>query len=633
MSEETLKETSWQKRDESQRNGRASLLRTYIRALALLARERRLAYLLVLTNLGLAAVFLLEPWFFGRVIDALSAGKSADAWKNIGFWTAIGVAGIVTGVFSSLHADRLAHRCRMEVMAQYIEHVISLPISFHDRNHSGGLLLTMHTGTSFLFNVWLTFFRTHLSTLISVLVVIPLTLYLNWKLAIPLLGMMASFLALSIFMVRRNTKAQMAVVELNKRIGDRAGDLFANVMVIQSYLRVASEMKVVRNMLENMLNVQYPVLRGFALSSIAQRTASTLTVVVIFALGVCLNGIGEITVGGIVSFVGFAMLMLGRLEQLAYFLSDLSRQALSIGRFFTILDTCEIKQDRLDAPDLHDVRGEVVFDNVSFHYEPQHGEDPRYSLKDLSFKVLPGQMVALVGATGSGKTTALSLLYRAYDPSRGCIFVDGVDIRNVSRESLRRQMAVVFQEPGLLNRSIADNLRMGWPEASDAEVEAAAVAAQAHTFVTMKPDGYGTMVTERGRSLSGGERQRLAIARALLKNAPILVLDEATSALDVVTEMHVQKSLRNMTKPRTTIVIAHRLSTIRHADVILVLDNGLLTEQGTFDFLVQKNGMFADLVRSGEFSMDASASPANATSAPGASTTEMSRKRKPNPQR
>jgi glucan exporter ATP-binding protein len=624
---EKAPEAGWQKRDESQRDDRPSLLRTYVRALALLACERRLACLLALANLGLAAVILLEPWFFGRVVDALSAGKPADAWRNIGFWTALGGFGIAAGVFSSLHADRLAHRCRTEVMTQYIEHVISLPISFHDRNHSGGLLLTMHTGTAYLFNVWLAFFRTHLSTVISVLVMIPLTLHVNWKLAIALIGMMASFLALSIFMVQRNTKAQMAVVLLNKRIGERVGDLFANVMVIQSYLRVASEMKMIRNMLENVLRVQYPVLRGFALASIAQRTASTLTVVMIFALGVYLNGIGEITVGGVVSFVGFAMLMLGRLEQLAYFVSDLYRQTLPIGRFFAVLDTCDSTQDKLDTPDLQDVRGEIVFDDVSFHYEPQQGEAPRHTLKNVSFKVLPGQVVALVGATGSGKTTALSLLYRAYDPSHGRILLDGIDIRNVNIESLRRQMAVVFQEPGLLYRSIADNLRMGRPEASDAEVEAAAMAAQAHAFVTMKPDGYGTMVTERGRSLSGGERQRLSIARALLKDAPILVLDEATSALDVATEMHVQKSLRNLRK-RTTLIIAHRLSTIRHADVILVLDNGLLVEQGTYDALVRKNGMFADLVRSGEFTMDVFTPSANAATASGASATETIRFRK-----
>jgi len=242
----------------------------------------------------------------------------------------------------------------------------------------------------------------------------------------------------------------------------------------------------------------------------------------------------------------------------------------------------------------------VAFENVWFGYD-----DAQPVLRDLSFRVPGGSTVAVVGPTGAGKTTALSLLYRAYDPTRGCIRIDGVDIRTVSLASLRAQIAVVFQNPGLLYRSIAENLRIGKPDASDAELEAAAMAAEAHHFVSDRPERYGALVAEQGKSLSGGERQRLSIARAMLKNAPVLILDEATSALDNLTEARVQRALAALVKGRTTFIIAHRLSTVRSADLILVLKDGQLVERGRYEELVRLGGVFAELDARGRFVPDA----------------------------
>jgi len=359
--------------------------------------------------------------------------------------------------------------------------------------------------------------------------------------------------------------------------------------------------KAIREMMKRVLQAQYPVLRGWAWLSVANRAASTLTIVAIFAMGAQLNAKGEITVGGIVTFVNFAMMQIGKLEQFAGFISGLFFQTHSLSDFFCVLDTKEVLHEKPGAPLLPaDLKGEVVFDNVSFGYEASHP-----ALKHLSFKVPAGGTAALVGPTGAGKTTALSLLYRAYDPSAGRITIDGIDIREVSVNSLREHIAVVFQDPGLFYRSIADNLRIGNPEASDAELEAAAQAAEAHNFIIVKPEGYSTLVAERGRSLSGGERQRLSIARAMLKDAPILILDEATSALDNATEARIQRALNALTQNRTTFVIAHRLSTVRNAGVILVLKDGQLVEQGRYDELVALGGLFAELDRGGKFVADA----------------------------
>ena len=547
---------------------------------------------------GAAGVFFLEPWLFGRVVDALAAKH--DAWHYIGWWAGAGLGGVIASVWVSLYSDRLAHRRRLAAIAMFFEHAVALPLSFHGQHHTGRLLRIMHGGTGNLFGLWLGFFREHLATLLAIVVMVPLALKMNWKLALLMIALMVSFAVFNSIAMRRTLKAQGEVEELHHEITERAGDVFGNVLVVQSFTRLSAEVGAIRDMMKKVLAAQYPVLRGWAWLTVANRASSTLTVVAIFALGASLNGKGEVSVGGIVSFVGFAMMLIGRLEQFASFTSGLFFQTHSLSDFFAVLDTKEVLQEKPGAPELPAVKGDVVFDDVSFGYEVTHP-----ALKHLSFSARAGSTIALVGPTGAGKTTALSLLYRAYDPSEGRITIDGIDIREVSLNSLRQHIAVVFQDPGLFYRSIRDNLLIGKPDATQAEIESAAQAAEAHNFIVVKPEGYTTLVAERGRSLSGGERQRLSIARAMLKDAPILILDEATSALDNATEARIQRALGALTKDRTTFVIAHRLSTVRNANLILVLKDGELVEQGRYAELVARGGLFAELDASGRFVPDA----------------------------
>ncbi len=243
------------------------------------------------------------------------------------------------------------------------------------------------------------------------------------------------------------------------------------------------------------------------------------------------------------------------------------------------------------APKLQAPNGEVVFNNVSFAYPG----GPNI-LSNVAFTAKPGTSVALVGQTGAGKSTAMNLLQRLWDPVDGGISIDGQDLRDVTLESLRSSIGVVFQESMLFNRSIRENLRSAAPNATDEEVERACRLADAHEFIVRQPRGYDTVVGERGATLSGGQRQRLAIARALLKDPPILILDEATSALDAATEARVRRAMATLMKGRTTFIIAHRLSTIRDADKILVFDNGRIVERGSFDELLAQKGRFAELV-------------------------------------
>jgi len=238
------------------------------------------------------------------------------------------------------------------------------------------------------------------------------------------------------------------------------------------------------------------------------------------------------------------------------------------------------------------VAGEVAIEDVAFAYPG----GPRI-LSDVVFSAAPGRTVALVGQTGAGKSTAMALLQRMWDPVAGRVTLDGHDLRDITLESLRRNIGVVFQESMLFNRTIKDNLLVGRPEATQDEIERACRMAEAHDFILRQPKGYLTLVGERGASLSGGQRQRLAIARALLKDPPVLILDEATSALDAATEARVQKALKALMTGRTTFIIAHRLSTVRDADEILVFEGGEIVERGSFDALVRLGGRFADLVR------------------------------------
>jgi ATP-binding cassette subfamily B protein len=309
---------------------------------------------------------------------------------------------------------------------------------------------------------------------------------------------------------------------------------------------------------------------------------------------------GLVSIGEIVTFMSFAAMVIGRLEQTVSFANRMAADAPRLREFFDVLDTVPAMHDRPDAVDPGRLAGRVEFKNVSFSYD---GRWP--AVVDLNFSVLPGETVALVGMTGAGKSTALALLHRAFDPQSGVITVDGTDIRHVKLAALRRNIGVVFQETLLFNRSTADNLRVGKPDATDDEMRAAAARAQALDFIERNAGGFEGRVGERGRSLSGGERQRLSITRALLKDPPILILDEATSALDAATEAKILAALDEVMKNRTTFVIAHRLATVRKATRILVFEAGRIVETGSFEELYQAGGRFAELAKAQFMGTDA----------------------------
>ncbi|MGE3148702.1 MAG: glucan ABC transporter ATP-binding protein/ permease [Pseudorhodoplanes sp.] len=573
------------------------LFRLYAHALALLGSDQRVGWALALANIALATAQFADPILFGRVIDTLSTAQAAGGspdWQKLilllGAWAGFAIFTMVCSTLVALYADRLAHRRRHIVATSYFEHVLQLPLAYHGGAHSGRLMKVMLQGTDSLWNFWLSFFREHLAAFVSLIALIPISLYINWRLALLLVVLCFVFAGLTALVLRRTGDLQQSVEEHYSTLAERAADTLGNVALVQSFTRVESEVADLRNVIDRLLAAQFPVLNWWALVAVLTRASTTFTILAIVTLGTFLYLNGKATVGDIVAFMSLATLIITRLEQAVSFCNRAILEAPKLEQFFEVFDTEPAIRDKPNAVDPGRVTGRVEFDNVSFSYDGK-----RAAVADLNLKVEPGETIALVGTTGAGKSTALGLLHRAFDPQSGAVRIDGIDIRDIKLSALRRNIGVVFQEALLFNRSIAENLLAGKPDATMDEMRDAAARAQMLDLIERLPEGFDARVGERGRLLSGGERQRLSIARALLKNPPILILDEATSALDSATEAKVFQALDEVMKNRTTFAIAHRLATVRKANYILVFEQGRVVERGTFEELLRLGGRFAAL--------------------------------------
>lgn len=567
-----------------------SLFQVYARALSYLAAYRFRVSLVVLANVVLAVITIAEPILFGRIIDAMSSKEPVS--PILIAWAGFGVFNTIAYVLVAREADRLAHERRASLLTEAFGRIISMPLAWHNQRGTSNALHTLLRACETLFGLWLEFMRTHLATAVALTLLIPTAISMDYRLSAVLVVLGILYWIIGRVVMSRTKDGQASVEAHYHTVFSHVSDVISNVSVIHSYNRIESETRALKDFAGQLIKAQLPVLDWWALASALNRMASTISMMIILVIGTVLVQRGEIKVGDVIAFIGFAGLLVGRLDQMRAFATQIFEARSKLEDFFQLEDSVKDREEVANAGTLENIRGEVEFRDVTFDFA-----GTTQGVKNVSFTAKAGQTVAIVGPTGAGKTTLINLLQRVYEPQQGEILIDGIPIRTVTRLSLRASIATVFQDAGLLDRSIRDNIRLGREDASEAEVQAAADAAAAAEFIESRLNGYETHAGERGNRLSGGERQRIAIARAILKNAPILVLDEATSALDVETEARVKTAIDNLRRDRTTFIIAHRLSTVREADLVIFLDHGQIVEMGSFDELSHSNGRFAGLLR------------------------------------
>ncbi|WP_028733598.1 glucan ABC transporter ATP-binding protein/ permease [Rhizobium leguminosarum] len=585
-----------------------TLFKVYARALRYLGAYKLRVSLVVVANIVLATITIAEPILFGRIIDAIS-GKG-EVKPILFMWATFAVFNTIAFVLVAREADRLAHGRRATLLTEAFGRIISMPLGWHHQRGTSNALHTLLRACETLFGLWLEFMRNHLSTVIALALLIPTAMSMDLRLSAVLMVLAIAYWLIGRVVMSRTKDGQASVENHYHTVFSHVSDSISNVSVLHSYNRIEAETKALKSFADRLLEAQYPVLDWWAIASALNRMASTIAMMVVLIIGTMLVQAGQLRVGDVIAFIGFANLLIGRLDLMRQFATQIFEARSKLEEFYALEDSVREREEPAGNGEIKDVRGSIEFRDVSFGFG-----NSSQGLHNVSFSVKAGQTVAIVGPTGAGKTTLVNLLQRVYDAQGGKILVDGTDITKVTRKSLRRHIATVFQDAGLLNRSISDNIRLGREGASEEEMRRAAEAAAAADFIETREERYDTHVGERGNKLSGGERQRIAIARAILKDAPILVLDEATSALDVETEARVKAAIDNLRQNRTTFIIAHRLSTVREADMVLFLDDGRVVEQGGFDELSHSNGRFAALLRASGILTDEEVRKAHATEA------------------
>lgn len=467
----------------------------------------------------------------------------------------------------------------------------SLSFSYHDRSQTGQLLsratsdverIRFLTGRGFLriADTFILFVATAVA-----LVRMNLQLALLSLLTAPVIFILAERFSRRLGPLYREMQNQMGV------IATRLQDSLTGLRIIKAFAQ--EEAEIGRFVADNdrVLEVNIKTSRERATYSPLMTFITNVGAVFILWLGGNLVIRGLLTLGELVAFNSYLLQLVAPVRRMGFLVSSLSHAQAAGERVFEILDAKSEVEEAEDAVSLPRLRGQVTFDHVTFRYFGS--SDP--VLRDISFQVEPGQIVALLGATGSGKSTIINLIPRFYDPTEGRVLIDGTDIRHVTLESLRRQIGIVLQETSLFASTIRENITFGRPNTTDEEMIAAAKAAAAHDFIMSFPNGYDTFVGERGVTLSGGQRQRIAIARALLTDPRILILDDSTSSVDAETERLIQQALARLMQGRTSFIIAQRLSSVRNADLILLLDRGRIVARGRHEDLLRESGLYAEL--------------------------------------
>src|SRR3990172_4094518 len=542
--------------------------------------------LLFSTILGLAF-----PWLIKEVIDRALAGEQGDFILI----AALAVVAISIGkaAFSFGQAylnEAVSQGIAYDLRTALYDRIQRLSFAFHDRAQTGDL---MSRSTSDVDGVRLFFHMgvmNAVNTILTFLSVSAVLASINWRLAlvslalIPLLGLRA------IIVARRLRGLFMAVQRQFARLSAVLQENIAGVRVVRAFVREDYEVEKFGGEAQRLMTDQMTAVRQWAFNFPFMSFIVSVATALILWYGGREVLDGRLTVGGLVAFNGYLVMLAWPVRTLGWVMNLAARASSAGERIFEVLDSPLEVREAPNAFPMPRAKGFLRFEGVSFGYDTQH-----IILRDITFEARPGQVVALVGRTGSGKSSLVSLIPRFYDPLAGRITIDEIDISQVTLPSLRRQIGIVLQETFLFSATARENIAYGVEEASQEAIEAAARAAHAHEFIVELPEGYNTLVGERGIMLSGGQRQRIAIARALLLDPPVLILDDSTSSVDMETEYLIQEALRRLMRDRTTLVIAQRLTTVKRADLILVIEDGRIVERGTHDELMARGRAYREI--------------------------------------
>jgi ATP-binding cassette subfamily B protein len=542
-----------------------------------------------------AMMSLVLPLAVRRVVDNFDIAESGllDGY----FAAALGIAGLLA-VGTALRyyfVTRLGERVVADIRVAVFDRMICMSPAFYERIMTGEVLSRITTDTTLILSVIGSSVSIALRNSLILVGGIGLMLFTSVKMSLMVLWPIPLIIFPIIILGR---KVRRLSKENQDWIAQSSGDASEQLLSAQTVQAFTHES-------QSRGNFHRVTEQSFIAARRRIATRAILTAIVIFMAFSAIVGFlwmgasdvrgGVITVGELVQFMIYTIMVAGGVAALTEIWSELQRAAGATERLVELLTTTDAVTDPVQALAAPDKRhGRIAFENVGFVYPSRPGVQ---ALDGVSFTVEPGETIALVGPSGAGKTTIIQLLLRFYDPSSGRITLDGDDLRDLNRADFRRHMALVPQDPVIFAASARENIRFGRPDASDAQVEAAAKAAAAHDFLTALPDGYDSYVGERGVMLSGGQKQRIAIARAILRDAPVLLLDEATSALDAESERAVQQAVDHLSKDRTTLIVAHRLATVKKADRIIVFEAGGIAAVGTHDTLVAQGGLYARLAR------------------------------------
>jgi ATP-binding cassette, subfamily B, bacterial len=550
-----------------------------------------LAFVLSLA-LGLAALSALDPLIMKFLFDQLGRPAGGRAFA-VAMAALLGLELLRTALQWWLGVTSWDVRLSVEynVRERVVSKLNSLPLAYHQRQTVGGTMNRVNQAIGGYVSAFSDLAFNLLPTLLYLSLSLTAMFRLDWRLATAVMVFTPLPALIGARAAPEQIQRERRLVERWNSIYGRLNEVLAGMMTVKGFdMEEAEKARFLGGVREGNEVVRRGV-RTDGRNGAFRALGATAARLAALALGGYLVFQGQIGVGTLVAFLGYIGGLFGPVQGLTNTYQTFRKATVSLEDIYGILDAEDSVGDEPNAAHVPPVRGQVQFRQVEFAYQPGVPV-----LRGIDLDVRPGETVALVGPSGSGKTTLATLLQRLHPVTGGSILIDGIDIRAMAQRSLRNQIGVVFQDPHLFNDTVRANIAYGRPDATAEEIEAAARAAQAHDFIVALPDGYDTIVRERGSRLSGGQRQRIAIARALLKDPPILVLDEATAALDGESEHLIQLALRRLLRGRTALVIAHRLTTVRDADRIVVIEAGTIAEQGTHDELCARGGYYATLV-------------------------------------